>query len=269
MDDVLHRNNVHISGSGPATMVFAHGFGCDQSTWKFITPAFAMDYRTVLFDYVGSGRSDKRAYSSRRYRTLDGYAQDLLDVLAALDLTDVIYVSHSVSGMIGTMAALREPHRFARMVMIAPSPRYLNDAGYFGGLTEADLDSLVSMMEHNYQGWANYLAPLVMGNQGSPEYTRMLEESFANNDPVIAREFALATFRVDARELLPRLDKPVLLLQCTDDASVPMSVAEYLLRHFPHARLEVLKATGHYPQISNPAQTAATIRRYLRENGLP
>ena len=266
MDGVLHRNNVRMTGSGPVTMVFAHGFGCDQNTWQFVKPEFEKDHRVVLFDYVGSGHSDKRAYNSNRYRTLDGYVQDLLDVLAALNLENVVYVSHSVSGMIGTMAALREPHRFERMVMIAPSPRYLNDENYFGGISEADLAGLISMMEHNYQGWANYLAPLVMGNPDSPVKVRLLEESFRNNDPVIAREFALATYNVDARRLLPKLDKPVLLLQCTDDVTVPLAVAEYLLKHLPQARLEVLRATGHYPQISSPALTAKAIRRYLHES---
>lgn len=269
MEDVLQRNNVHVIGAGAATLVFAHGFGCDQTTWQFIVPAFAPDYRIVLFDYVGSGRSDKRAYTSERYHTLEGYSRDLQEILNALSLKNVVYVSHSISGMIGAMAAVRQPDRFERMIMIAPSPRFLDDTDYYGGFSAADIDSLISMMEHNYRGWANYLAPLVMGNADSPGYAQMLEESFVNNDPAIAREFAKAVFGVDARHLLPRLRQPVLLLQCSDDITVPMTVAEYLQAHLPNARLKVLTATGHYPHISNPEETIAAIRRYLRDSGLP
>jgi len=261
--EILKRNAVTVFGKGSKTLLLAHGFGCDQNMWQFITPAFESDYRLITFDYVGSGRSDRSAYSSKRYQSLSGYAQDLAEICEALELRDITYISHSVSGMIGALVATQWPQYFGQMLMIAASPRYMNDSGYVGGFERADIEGLLDMMDQNYQGWANYLAPIVMQNADSPEHTRLLEESFKNTDPVIAREFAAATFFSDNRSLLPQLNKPVLIMQCTDDVTVPKEVGRYLHQHLPNATLEEMTATGHYPQVSHPQETIGLIRRYL------
>ena len=264
MQDVLARNNVKVSGSGEQPMLFAHGFGCDQNMWRFITPAFAKDYRIVLFDYVGSGHSDLKKYDAERYSSLEGYAEDVLDICHALDLRDVIFVGHSVSSMIGALAANREPERFAHLVMIGPSARYINDApDYVGGFERADLEGLLDMMDRNYLGWANFLAPVIMKNADRPELGAELEESFCSTDPVIARRFAEATFFADNRADAARLRTPSLLLQCTDDAIAPQSVGEYLHRTIEGSTLHQLQATGHCPHLSHPGETIAAIKAYL------
>src|SRR3954447_25939620 len=224
MTDVLSRNNVKVSGSGTQPMIFAHGFGCDQTMWRFVTPAFEADYRVILFDYVGSGKADVSAYDPDRYATLDGYAQDVLDICAALDLHDVIFVGHSVSSMIGVLAANRAPERFSRLVMVGPSPRYINDTGYVGGFERADIEGLLDLMDKNYIGWANFLAPVVMKNGERPELTKELHDSFCSTDPKITRRFAETTFFSDNRADLPRLRVPALILQCSEDAIAPVEV---------------------------------------------
>src|SRR5215218_2669160 len=199
-DDILSRNNVRVSGRGTQPMLFAHGFGCDQNMWRFVAPAFEDDYRVVLFDYVGSGKSDLAAYDGARYATLDGYAQDVLDVVHALDLRDVILVGHSVSSMVAVLAANREPDRFERLILIGPSPRYINDTGYVGGFERADIEGLLDTMERNYLGWASFLTPIIMKNADRPELTQELEASFCSTDPEISRRFAEATFFADNRD---------------------------------------------------------------------
>lgn len=260
---IIARNNVRVSGRGTVPMVFAHGFGCDQNMWRFLTPAFEDDYRIVSFDYVGSGKSDLLSYDPLRYRTLDGYAGDLLDVCDALDLHDAILVGHSVSAMVGVLAADRAPGRFSHLVMIGPSPRYLNDAGYEGGFERADIDGLLDTMDRNYVGWASYLAPVVMGNSDRPALAHELEASFCSTDPVIARRFAEATFLADNRADLASVRIPSLILQCREDVIAPMAVGEYLRDHIPCSTLVVLEATGHCPHMSHPAETIAAIRAYL------
>ena len=203
-------------------MLFAHGFGCDQNMWRFVTPEFAEDYRIVLFDYVGSGKSDLQAYSPERYANLDGYTQDVLDVCGALDLKDIIFVGHSVSGVVGMLASIREPERFGRLIMVGPSPRYINEPpDYVGGFERSDIVGLLDVMEKNYIGWANFLAPVVMKNQDRPELTRELEESFCSTDPKIARRFAEATFFSDNRADLSKVTIPSLIMQCSEDAIAP------------------------------------------------
>ncbi|HEY0376756.1 MAG TPA: alpha/beta hydrolase [Pyrinomonadaceae bacterium] len=264
--DILIRNNVKVFGKGTRPMLFAHGFGCDQNMWRFVTPAFEDDYRLVLFDYVGSGKSDLRAYSPERYSSLDGYAQDVLDVCAALDLRDAIFVGHSVSGVVGMLASIREPWRFARLILVGPSPRYLNDPpGYVGGFERADIAGLLDVMEKNYIGWANFLAPVVMKNGERPELAGELEESFCSTDPKIARRFAEATFFSDNREDLARVSVPSLIMQCSEDAIAPLEVGDYLSRHLPASTLRVLKATGHCPHLSHPEETIEVIKEYLKE----
>jgi sigma-B regulation protein RsbQ len=262
--DILSRNNVTVSGSGTQPMLFAHGFGCDQHMWRFVTPAFEHDRRIVLFDYVGSGRSDLSAYDPERYATLDGYASDVLDVCRALDLRDVIFVGHSVSSMVGVLAANREPERFARLVLVGPSPRYINDPpAYIGGFERADIEGLLETMDRNYIGWASFLAPAVMKNPDRPELGEELTASFCSTDPVIARRFAEATFYADNRADLPRVRVPSLILQCSEDMIAPEAVGEYLARTLPASTLRVMRATGHCPHMSAPDETVALIREYL------
>ena len=263
MTDVLRRNNVKVLGSGTQPMLFAHGFGCDQNMWRYLVPAFEREYRIVLFDYVGAGKSDLSAYDEQRYSTLDGYAQDVLEICAALDLRDVIFVGHSVSSMIGVLAAKREPERFARLIMVGPSPRYLNDADYVGGFAREDLEGLLELMDKNYIGWANFLAPVIMKNDDRPQLTKELNESFCSTDPKIARRFAQATFFADNRHDIPDVTVPSLIMQCSEDAIAPIEVGNYLYRTMPKSTLKVLKATGHCPHISHPDETIAAMKEYL------
>jgi sigma-B regulation protein RsbQ len=263
--DVLSRNNVQVSGRGTQPMVFAHGFGCDQNMWRYVTPAFQDDYRIVLFDYVGSGKSDLAAYDAERYSTLDGYAQDVLDVCQALDLRDVVLVGHSVSSMVAVLAANREPERFSKLVLIGPSPRYVNDApDYVGGFERADIEGLLDMMDRNYIGWASFLAPNIIKNADRPELGEELTASFCSTDPRIARRFAEATFFADNREDLARVRIPALVMQCTDDMIAPPEVGDYVHRSMPGSTLRVMKATGHCPHMSHPEETVELIREYLQ-----
>jgi sigma-B regulation protein RsbQ len=262
--DVLVRNNVKVAGHGTQPMLFAHGFGCDQNMWRFVAPAFADDYKLVLFDYVGSGQSDLSAYDAERYSTLDGYAQDVLDVCHALDLRDIVFVGHSVSAMVGVLAARGETAGFANLVMIGPSPRYLNDPpNYAGGFERSDIEGLLDTMDRNYIGWANYLGPAIMANADRPELGQELTESFCSTDPVIARRFAEATFFADNRQDLAGLRVPSLILQCSEDIIAPNEVGEYVHRELPGSTLRLMQATGHCPHMSAPEETIALIREYL------
>ena len=263
--DILARNNVKVSGTGTQPVLFAHGFGCDQNMWRFVAPAFADDYRIVTFDYVGSGHSDLSAYDPGRYASLEGYAADVLDIVHALDLHDVIFVGHSVSSMIGVLAANREPERFANLVMIGPSPRYVNDGpGYTGGFERSDIEGLLETMDRNYVGWANFLAPAIMKNADRPELGAELTESFCSTDPIIARRFAEATFFSDNRHDLGRLRVPALVLQCSEDMIAPTSVGEYVHQQTPGSTFRMMEATGHCPHMSAPEETIALIREYLQ-----
>lgn len=247
-------------------MLFAHGFGCDQNMWRFVAPAFSDDYRVVLFDYVGSGKSDIAQYDPERYSSLEGYAQDVLDVIRALDLRDVIFVGHSVSSMIGVLAANQEPERFSRLVMVGPSPRYINDApAYVGGFERADIEGLLETMDKNYIGWANLLAPAIMKNPERPELSEELEASFCSTDPVIARSFAEATFFADNRADLAAVQVPSLIMQCSDDMIAPLAVGDYLSGALPNSTLRVMRARGHCPHMSHPEETIAVIREYLSQ----
>ena len=262
--NILVRNNVKVFGKGAQPMLFAHGFGCDQHMWRFVTPAFEDDYRIVLFDYVGSGKSDLQAYDAERYASLDGYVQDVLDVCAELDLKQVIFVGHSVSTVVGMLASIREPERFDRLILVGPSPRYINDPpAYVGGFERSDIMGLLRVMEKNYIGWANFLAPVIMKNQDRPELTRELEESFCSTDPKIARQFAEVTFLSDNRDDLSKVTIPSLIMQCSEDAIAPLDVGDYLDRHLPQGTLRVMRATGHCPHMSHPEETIQVIKEYL------
>lgn len=245
-------------------MLFAHGFGCDQNMWRHVTPAVEDDYRIVLFDYVGAGKSDLSAYDAKRYSSLDGYADDILEICEALDLEDVVFVGHSVSAMIGVLAANREPGRFAHLIMVGPSPRYINDPPeYVGGFERRDIEGLLEMMDKNYIGWANFLAPAIVKNEQAPHLAEELAESFCSTDPVIARRFAEATFFADNRTDLPHVQVPSLILQCSDDLIAPLAVGDYLHAQLPGSSLRVMKATGHCPHMSHPEETTELIREYL------
>lgn len=237
--------------------------------WRYVVPAFQDEYQIVLFDYVGAGQSDLTAYDPIRYSSLDGYAQDVLDICAALKLKDVIFVGHSVSSMVGVIASLTSPHLFRHLIMIGPSPRYVNDLpAYIGGFEREDILGLLDMMERNYMGWASYLAPVIMQNSERPELAQTLEESFCSTDPVTARQFAEVTFFSDNRADLPRVKTPSLILQCQDDLIAPLHIGEYVHRHLVDSTLKVMAATGHCPQVSHPVETIESIRAYLNSLGV-
>jgi sigma-B regulation protein RsbQ len=260
---IRQRNNVRIFGAGTQPMVFAHGFGCDQNMWRWITPAFENDYRIVLYDHVGAGHSDLSAYNSEKYRTLNGYAADLLEICAAEELTDVIFVGHSVSSMIGVLAAIQEPERFDKLILVGPSPRYINDGDYVGGFGRQDIDALLEFLESNYMGWAAAMAPVIMGNPNRPELGAELTSSFCRTDPDIAREFARVTFLSDNRADLAKLRTPALILQCSDDPIAPQAVGEYVHANLAASELMMLKAIGHCPNLSAPDETIAAMKAYL------
>ncbi|MGI9037895.1 MAG: alpha/beta fold hydrolase [Gemmatimonadota bacterium] len=263
--DILTRNMVRQAGNGTRPMLFAHGFGCNQDMWRYVAPSFEDDFRTILFDYVGAGGSNLESYSPRRYAALEGYARDILDVCGALELTDVTLVAHSVSCVIGILAALEEPALFSRLVLICPSPRYLNDApDYVGGFEPVDVDGLLDMMDKNYIGWATFLAPVVMGPQPSSVPAEELEASFCSTDPTIARQFAEVTFRSDNRDDLAGVTVPTLILQCADDAIAPASVGQFVHGEIRGSVLHEMTATGHCPHMSHPGETIEAIRSFLR-----
>ena len=259
----LERNNVKVTGRGTQPMVFSHGFGCDQHMWRYIVPAFEDDYRIVLFDHVGAGGSDKSAYSRTKYNSLRGYATDVLEICAALDLENVVFVGHSVSAMVGVLAASREPGRFASLIMIGPSPRYIDDAGYVGGFSRSDIDGLLEALDSNYLGWSSQMAPVIVGNPDRPEFGAELTNSFCRTDPDIAAQFARVTFLSDNRTDLASMRTPSLVLQCSDDVIAPAAVGEYVHGQLPDSRLVVLKATGHCPHLTAPAETIAAMKDYL------
>jgi sigma-B regulation protein RsbQ len=262
--DSLVRNNVTVSGrSDGRTMVFAHGFGCDQGMWRHVAPAFEDAYRVVQFDHIGCGGSDPAAYDPGRHASLDGYADDVLDIADALDLTDAVLVGHSVSSMIGVLAAIREPSRFSELVLVTPSPRYLDEDGYVGGFAAADVEGLLDYLADNFVGWADTMAPVVMGNPERPELGAELAESFCRADPKIAEQFARVTFLSDNRADLPAVRARCLVLQCSDDALAPESVGRYVHEHLPDSEFVLLAATGHCPQLSAPAETVAAIKAFL------
>src|SRR6185312_3341824 len=256
--------NVNISGreDGQA-MIFAHGYGCDQNMWRFVAPAFADEYRIVLFDHVGAGHSDLSAYSPGRYESLRGYASDVLEICRELNLTRAIFVGHSVSSMIGVLAAVEEPDRFDKLILVGPSPRYIDDGDYTGGFSREDIDGLLDSLDSNYLGWSSAMAPVIMGNPERPELGTELTNSFCRTDPEIAKHFARVTFLSDNRADLPKVTAPTLILQCSDDVIAPQSVGDYVHRQIPGSELVRMNATGHCPNLSAPEETIAAIEAFL------
>ena len=262
---VIQRNNVTVTGSGTQPMLFAHGYGCDQQMWRLIAPAFAETHKLVLFDHVGAGRSDLTAYDRVKYGSLQGYADDVLAICAELDLRDVVFVGHSVSAMIGLLAAITEPERFSSLVLVGPSPCYINDDGYTGGFTREEIDGLLEFQDSNYLGWSSTLAPVIMGNPDRPELAEELTNSFCRTDPEIAKQFAAVTFLSDNRADLPKAPVRALIIQCREDAIAPMAVGDYVHRNLPESELAVLEATGHCPHLSAPEETIAAIKAFLAQ----
>ena len=262
---VIKRNNITISGTGSKPMMFAHGFGCDQNMWRFVAPAFESDHKTILFDHVGSGQSDLTAYNPTKYASLNGYAEDVIEICRELDLTGIVFVGHSVSAMIGALAAIQAPELFDRLVMVGPSPCYLNESEYQGGFSRTDIEQLLDFMDSNYLGWASAMAPQIMGNPERPELGAELTNSFCRNDPDIAKQFARATFLSDNRRDLERLKTKSLIIQCSADVIAPVTVGEYVHRRLQGSQMVLLNATGHCPNLSAPQETIEAIRTFLRE----
>jgi sigma-B regulation protein RsbQ len=261
--DVLRRNNVNVSGRpGGRPVLFAHGFGCDQHMWRFVAPAFETDYRVILFDHVGAGGSDLTAYDTDRYGTLDGYAEDVLEICRELELFDALFVGHSVSAMIGVLAAIRDPARIGTLVLVGPSPRYIDAEGYTGGFSAADIEELLDSMDSNFLGWSSAMAPVIMGNDDRPELGAELTSSFCRTDPEIAAHFARVTFTSDNRADLAAVRVPTVVLQCSDDAIAPRAVGEYVHEHIPDSAFVQLAATGHCPNLSAPQETIDAIRAF-------
>jgi sigma-B regulation protein RsbQ len=259
----IERNNVQVRGSGPSAMVFAHGFGCDQAMWRHVAPAFESDFKTVLFDAVGAGRSDLAAYDSTKYADLAGYADDFVEILRELQLTKTVFVGHSVSAMVGVLASLKAPELFSKLILVGPSPRYIDDGDYVGGFGAAQIEELLGFLADNPMGWSQAMAPAIIGNPDRPELGQELTDSFCRTDPLIAKEFARATFTSDNRADLERVTIPTLILQCSDDIIAPLEVGQYVHAHIAGSELVVLEATGHCPNLSAPAEVTAAIRAYV------
>jgi sigma-B regulation protein RsbQ len=261
--DMLRRNNVRTLGSGDRAMVFAHGFGCDQNMWRFVWPGFVDNYRIVLFDHVGCGGSELSAYDPEKYGSLAGYADDVIAICHQLAITHGVFVGHSVSAMIGAIASLKAPDIFDDLVMIGPSPRYINDEAYTGGFSEQQIHELLDFLDANHMGWSQSMAPVIMGNPDRPELGEELTNSFCMTDPEIARKFARVTFLSDNRSDLPAVKTRSLVLQCSEDVIAPKSVGEYVANQLPNSQFTILNATGHCPNLSAPEETISAMKAFL------
>ena len=260
---VSQRHNVKVSGRGSRAMVFAHGFGCDQNMWRFVAPAFEDRFRVILFDHIGAGGSDLAAYDPQKYASLDGYADDVIAICGELGVEGGVFVGHSVSAMIGIIAAKRAPKLFDDLVMVGPSPRYIDDDDYVGGFSEAQIHELLEFLDSNHMGWSQAMAPVIMGNADRPELGEELTNSFCRTDPDIAKRFARATFLSDNRADLEGLAARVLILQCSDDVIAPLAVGQYVHGKLPNSQLVVMAATGHCPNLSAPQETVAAIQAFV------
>ncbi|MGK6309357.1 alpha/beta fold hydrolase [Variovorax sp. DT-64] len=267
--NIQKRNNVHVRGAGDRTMIFAHGFGCDQNMWRLMAPKFAERFRVVTFDLVGSGQSDLDAYDKTKYSELQGYADDVLEIVDEFGSGPVLFVGHSVSAMIGVLADLKAPGTFAAHMMIGPSPCYINDGDYVGGFTREDIDSLLDTLESNYLGWASNMAPAIMGVPERPELGAELAASFCRTDPDIAKQFAKVTFLSDNRKDVARLQTPTLVIQSSDDLIAPLAVGDYMQRTLPNATLRVITNTGHCPHLSAPGASCDAMEDFLDALGQP
>ena len=260
---IVARLNAHVSGSGIRSMVFAHGFGCDQNMWRYVVPAFEGRFTTVVFDYVGAGGSDISAYDVAKYASLEGYADDLIALARALDVRGGVFVGHSVSAMIGIIAARRAPELFADLVLVGPSPRYIDDGDYVGGFSQDQIQELLEFLDSNHMGWSQTMAPVIMANPDRPELAEELTNSFCRTDPEIAKRFARTTFLSDNRADLGPIDARVLILQCRDDSIAPLAVGQFVHNAIPGSEMVLLNATGHCPNLSAPDETIAAIAAFV------
>ncbi|MGH6716069.1 MAG: alpha/beta fold hydrolase [Bradyrhizobium sp.] len=263
MVSVIERNNVQVRGAGDRVMMFAHGFGCDQNMWRFVAPAFEKGFRTILFDHVGAGESDLSAYDKAKYSSLAGYAEDVVEIGRELGLEDAVFVGHSVSSMIGVLAAEKAPGMFGKLVLVGPSARYIDDEGYAGGFSAKQIEELLDFLESNHMGWSAQMAPMIMGNPDRPELGQELTNSFCRTDPEIAKAFARVTFTSDNREDLARLTVPTLVLQCSEDIIAGQEAGDFVNRTIPNSRMIVLKATGHCPNLSAPDEVVSAMRTFV------
>jgi sigma-B regulation protein RsbQ len=260
---VSARNNVHVRGAGHRTMMFAHGFGCDQNMWRFVAPAFEGDFKTVLFDHVGAGGSDLAAYDPDKYSSLSGYADDVVEIGRELGLAGTIFVGHSVSGMIGVLASLKAPGMFSKLVLVGPSARYIDDGDYKGGFSAEQIEELLGFLEANHMGWSAQMAPAIMGNADRPELGEELTNSFCRTDPDIAKHFARVTFTSDNRSDLAKVTIPTLILQCSEDIIASTEVGKSVQRSIPGSKLVILEATGHCPNLSAPEEVISAMRDFV------
>ena len=260
---VIERNNVQIRGSGERAMMFAHGFGCDQNMWRFVEPAFESEFRTILFDHVGAGGSDLKAYDKTKYSALEGYADDVIEIGREAGLRDAVYVGHSVSCMIGALVAQKAPGMFGKLVMVGPSARYIDDDDYVGGFSANQIEELLQFLESNHMGWSAQMAPAIMGNPDRPELGEELTNSFCRTDPEIAKAFARVTFTSDNRDDLAKIDVPTLILQCSEDIIASKEVGEFVHRGIPGSEIIILEATGHCPNLSAPDEVIAAMRTFV------
>ncbi len=265
MEDVYKRNHIVIKGNGEKTILFAHGFGCDQNMWRFVAPAFENEYRTILFDHVGAGNSDLNAYRKEKYETLDGYADDIIEIIQHLELKDIIFVGHSVAAMMGIVAASKNPELFSNLILVGPSPSYINEEDYYGGFTRPQIEELLESMDNNHLGWSMAMAPVIMANPDRQELSEELANSFCRTDPEIAKEFARTTFLSDTRAILPAVHIPSFILQCSEDVIAPSNVGQYVFDQLPNSKIVFMKATGHCPNLSAPDETIEAIKSYLSE----
>ena len=264
--DIRKKYNINLAGHHGQPMLFAHGYGCDQHMWRYVVPAFEEDFKVILFDHIGSGGSDHSFYQKSKYATLEGYSNDILEICHGLHLKDTIFVGHSVSAMIGILAAIKDPSPFSHLILVAPSPCYINDGDYIGGFSREDIDGLLVALESNYLGWSAQMAPAIIGNLDRPELGEELTNSFCRTDPDIAKNFAKATFLSDNRQELPQLKVPSLILQCSEDLIAHKTVGKYMKKHIPQSEMVIMDATGHCPNLSAPEETVACIKSYLSAN---
>lgn len=259
----ITRNNATVSGNGTQAILFAHGYGCDQNMWRYVAPAFENDYRIILFDHVGAGGSDLSSYSYEKYDKLEGYAGDIVELARELELTDIIFVGHSVSALLGIIASIQAPELFKSLILVGPSPSYINDGDYIGGFTREQIDELLEALDNNHLGWSTTMAPVIMGNPDRKELSEELANSFCRMDPAIAKQFARTTFLSDKRELLSQVSIPTLILQCSNDVIAPEEVGRYMNQQIANSELVLMKATGHCPNLSAPEETIRAIKQYL------
>jgi len=260
---IIARNNIKISGNGDRPILFIHGFGCDQAMWRYVTPHFEDGFRVITIDQVGAGGSDLTAYDPQKYSSLNGYAADIGEIGTELGLRKGILVGHSVSAMIGTLASIAAPEMFDTLVLVAPSPRYIDDGDYEGGFTSGDIEELLEAFDENPLAWSASMGPAIMGNPDRPELGQELAESFCRTDPEIARQFARVTFTSDNRADLPHVTARTLILQCRDDFIAPEAVGIYIHERIPGSELVLLDATGHCPNLSAPDAVVHAIKAFV------